>query len=424
MNFTYRNNLWKGEATNSIVPTNSRPFTNNDPNLTNVARTPMKANPIKHWRKQLQPYYRTPSSKQVSIDHIDNAVYIGSREPDCASTNKQLLKENITLLNDCVGTKIAHSKTSDVIDVYVNNDINYGGWKFYLDASENVQITQFNLENEYKFISLDENYYFYISDTGFQQPSKYVILENDIPSDRVIDNTHDSIDQSRYYGIKMNDGDGDVASFVKVNFNKLTIYDNLYFYSPTPDFSSYGEDSNYNKYNGSDFLGEFKLVGTSKLYLDTAIRCVGGSFNVRRSASTNIKKNYYTSNSKYLQAKCKTYENKQILGTQNDDGTYQSTNCIREMINKCNKPIVYKPSNSNHSHQGAVSASANLLRKRNNVLTNNSASLKNAYGTSYVKAYPHYTDSNSSAYVLRYVKGSTDSTMQCNQLFKTCSNST
>jgi|TARA_Y100000992_G_scaffold302403_1_gene276412 hypothetical protein len=263
MKFTYRNNLWKGEATNSIVPTNSRPFSNNDPNLTNISRTPMKANPIKHWRKQLQPYYSTPSSKQVSIDHVDNAVYIGSREPDCASSNKQLLKENITLLNDCVGTK----------------------------------------------------------------------------------------------------------------------------------------------------------------KLDTSIRCVGGSFTVRRSASTNINKNYYTSYSKYLQAKCKTYEHKQILGTQNDDGTYQSTNCMNETINNCNKSIVYKPSNSNHYHQGAVSASANLLRKRNNVLTNNSASLKNAYGTSYVKAYPHYTDSNSSAYVLRYVKGSTDSTMQCNQLFKTCSNS-
>ena len=326
-------------------------------------------------------------------------------------------------MNDCVGTKIAHSKTPNVIDVYVKNDVNNGGWKFYLDANKSVQITQFNLENEYKFISIEDLYYFYISDTGFQQPSKYVILENDIPSDRVIDNTHASIDQYRYYGIKMNDSDGDVASFVKVNFNKLTIYDKLYFYSPTRDNSGF-TNPNYNKYNDSDFLGEFKLVGTSKLYLDTAIRCVGGSFNVRRSASTNIKKNYYTSNSKYLQAKCKTYENKQILGTQNDDGTYQSTNCIREMINKCNKPIVYKPSNSNHSHQGAVSASANLLRKRNNVLTNNSASLKNAYGTSYVKAYPHYTDSNSSAYVLRYVKGSTDSTMQCNQLFKTCSNST
>jgi hypothetical protein len=387
MNFTYRNNLWKGEATNSIVPTNSRPFSNNDPNLTNVARTPMKANPIKHWRKQLQPYYRTPSSKQVSIDHIDNAVYIGSKEPDCASTNKQLLKENITLLNDCVGTKIAHSKTSNVINVSVEDS--NSGYTF-TNTDDSSPITQLNLENEYIFTYNSPFAGFFISDQGFEEYSNIVTV--------VVTNISATPDT----GINQDRGT------IHLKFNKLTMYDKLYYYTV--------EDSST--------LKEFKLVGTSKFYLDTAIRCVGGSFNVRRSASTNIKKNYYTSNSKYLQAKCKTYENKQILGTQNDDGTYQSTNCIREMINKCNKPIVYKPSNSNHSHQGAVSASANLLRKRNNVLTNNSASLKNAYGTSYVKAYPHYTDSNSSAYVLRYVKGSTDSTMQCNQLFKTCSNST
>ena len=66
MNFT-----WKDKSTNSVVPTNSRPYTNNDPNLQTLPRTSFKANPIKHWRKQLQPVYPSKSSKQVSLDPIN-----------------------------------------------------------------------------------------------------------------------------------------------------------------------------------------------------------------------------------------------------------------------------------------------------------------------------------------------------------------
>ena len=40
MNFT-----WKGSATNIIVPSNARPFTNNDLNLSSLGRTQGKANP-------------------------------------------------------------------------------------------------------------------------------------------------------------------------------------------------------------------------------------------------------------------------------------------------------------------------------------------------------------------------------------------
>ena len=62
MNFT-----WKGTSTNSIIPTNSRPYTNNDPNLKTLPRTSFKANPIKHWRKQLQPVYSTKSIHLLQV---------------------------------------------------------------------------------------------------------------------------------------------------------------------------------------------------------------------------------------------------------------------------------------------------------------------------------------------------------------------
>jgi len=267
MNFTFRNNIWKGEATNSVIPTNSRPFTNSDTNLKGLNRTANKANPIKHWRKQLFPRYPTKSSKQVSISMLEaptSVVYKGSDVHECSSNNMQLLKENITLLNNCAGTKYVYD---------------------------------------------DEN-------------------------------------------------------------NKT--------------------------------------------------RCIGGSHNIRRSGNTNISKGYYKNYSKYLQAKCKTYEQNQTLGSQNTDGSYAGAKCNSDTVG-CDKPIIYKPSNSAFSQQGSVSASANILRKKNNAITNNSASLKTAYGNSYVNVKPYYP--GSTGYEIKYIKGDNTNTQLCNQTFKTCNTS-
>jgi len=262
MIYTSRNSVWKAYATNSIIPTNSRPFTNNDKTLTTIPRTSGKANPIKHWRKQLQPYYATKSSKQVSIDQINapnTAVYIHDQVHDCATNNYQLLKENITLLNECLGVKYVYNEES----------------------------------------------------------------------------------------------------------NRTT--------------------------------------------------CIGGSHNLKRSGSTNIKKGYYSNHSKYLQAKCKSYEQNSTLGQQVNDTTFASSTCGNV---KCNKPIIYKPSNKPFSNQGAVSASANITRKRNNALTNNYSSLKSAYGASYVKAVPYYP--GSTGYEIKYLKGSLDTQLDCEQTNHTC----
>lgn len=254
---------WKTPSTNSVIPTNSRPFTNNDPNLATLKRKFGDPNPIKHWRKQLMPYYATKSSKQVSLDTLNapgSVVYTNydsSNTFSCSSENSQLLKENITLLNDCLGIR---------------------------DISGN--------------------------------------------------------------------------------------------------------------------------------------RCVGGSSKVRRSASTNLKKNYYRNYSKYLQAKCKTYDSKSSLGEKNSDGMYKGSKCV-ENSKSC---IVYKPSNKAFNHQGSVSSSANILRKRNNAIINNSHSLKSAYGNSIVHAV-NYFDPNDSVYKIRYVKGDNTSNQLCSQQFKDCSTS-
>ena len=253
MNFT-----WKDKSTNSVVPTNSRPYTNNDPNLQTLPRTSFKANPIKHWRKQLQPVYHTKSSKQVSLDQINaptSVVYTGKKDTDCSDYNMQLLKDNITLLNNCNGMK-------------------------YVDKKNN-----------------------------------------------------------------------------------------------------------------------------------NSTQCIGGSNHIKRSGSTSVKVNYYQTHAKYLQSKCKTHSQNSTLGEKNTNGTYKSTNCS-SLHSKCNKPIVYKPSNKNFSTQGSVSSSAYLLRKKNNAITNNSASLKTAYGNTYVKGVAYYP--GTTGYEIKYVKGNSD-LVPCNK---------
>lgn len=258
MNYSFRNNVWKGGTTDVVVPTNSRPFHNSDSALSTLQRTPYAPNPIKHWRKQISPYYKTASSKQVSIDQImapSTSISVADNSVDCDTENKQLLKENITILSQCNGLKI----------------------------------------------------------------------------------------------------------------------------------------------DGS---------------LDSEARCIGGTNNVRRSASTNIKKNYYRSNSSYLKAKCKTYAENSSLGTKNSDGTYMSTKCSDDALD-CNKPIVYKVSNSKFSQQGAVSSSANILRKKNDAITRNNASLKTAYGNGIVSLTAYHDSGSSPGYAIKYVKGDVNNLQKC-----------
>ncbi len=246
MNYTFRNNLWKDEATNSIIPTNSRPFNNKDSNLNNISRTAFKANPIKHWRKQLYPYYKTKSSKHVSIDMIDaptSVVYIGDDVVDCSTTNSQLLKENITILNQCNGIKISSQEET---------------------------------------------------------------------------------------------------------------------------------------------------------------KCVGGTNNIKRSGNTKLKNNYYRNHSKYLQARCKTYDKNSTLGTKIDDNTYNTSSTCSNLNNDCKVQITYKPSNKVFLEQGATSASTNILRKKNIEITKNSKSLIDEYGIGIGKNSIYDTNTG---YELRFKKG-------------------
>ena len=123
---------WKANATNSIIPTNSRPFHNGDPNLASIGRVAFKPNPIKHWRKQLKPYYKT-NSKQVSINMIDapsSVSHVNNTVIDCTN-NYQLLKENINLLTECDGIK-------QIID----GKVNCAGGTNHITRTANTKISR------------------------------------------------------------------------------------------------------------------------------------------------------------------------------------------------------------------------------------------------------------------------------------------
>jgi len=254
-NYTFRNNIWKENTTDMAVPSNSRPFHNLDANT--IPRTSFKANPIKHWRKQLLPYYETKSSKQVRIQQLDapgTGISVSSNNIDCTSKNVHILKENITLLNQCNGIKV------------------------YLE-----------------------------------------------------DGVHST-------------------------------------------------------------------------------RCIGGTNNIRRSANTNISKNYHRNYHSYLKSKCKTYEENARLGAKNDDGTYKSSKCSTMTSSDgttCNKPIIYKPSNNLFSIQGATSSSANILRKKHDTINKNNASLKETYKNGIVSINNVYDTESGTGYHLNYIKGDT-----------------
>ena len=97
MNYTY---YGKGGTQQRVAaPVNSRPFTNINTDLFKGSFG--KPNPIKHWRKQLMPYYESNSTK-ITITDIENpstTVYTNDLE-QC-----NILYDQILSTNKCIGVK-------------------------------------------------------------------------------------------------------------------------------------------------------------------------------------------------------------------------------------------------------------------------------------------------------------------------------
>ena len=88
------------------APVNSRPFNNTNNDL--FTGSFGKPNPIKHWRKQLMPYYKS-NSNLITISDIENpntGIYTDDLE-QCSIIYDQLLSTNkcvgVNTENGCVG---------------------------------------------------------------------------------------------------------------------------------------------------------------------------------------------------------------------------------------------------------------------------------------------------------------------------------
>jgi hypothetical protein len=106
---------WKGISTNSVIPSNTRP------NL-NASGPAFKANPIKHWRKQLIPNSESGGRNRragvgMPFDRPGGSVYLGDVSNNTAcllngTNNTAGLKENIVRFNN---TKFLYNTPSGCI---------------------------------------------------------------------------------------------------------------------------------------------------------------------------------------------------------------------------------------------------------------------------------------------------------------------
>jgi hypothetical protein len=127
--------------------------------------------------------------------------------------------------------------------------------------------------------------------------------------------------------------------------------------------------------------------------------------NVIKSASTIIKKNYYTDSRAYLKSRNKTYD-QNLSGTRNENIKYFSSDgktllwpddsidgpqvrdpldCAARCQSAPNSNVrsrtIYKPNNRQYGVQGAVSSSSRLERLKLNTITKNGNSFKTAFGS-------------------------------------------
>lgn len=83
------------------------------------------------------------------------------------------------------------------------------------------------------------------------------------------------------------------------------------------------------------------------------------SITPTRQANTVLSPTYYTSNSQYLKARCRTYDQRSFH-FENSSGTLLA-NCPQSCSTGC-RTVAYKPNNAPFSTQGAVSSSNRIAR--------------------------------------------------------------
>ncbi len=142
-----------------------------------------------------------------------------------------------------------------------------------------------------------------------------------------------------------------------------------------------------------------------------------------KSARSKMSRAYFTSSAAYLQARCKTYQQKlstaKIPGVQYMNGNkpawptnapggpqeYYTGNCSTEKVyplnpaKSCKEITIHKPNNVKFGVQGAVSASSRLARLKLDTITKNGSSFRSAYGEAAANAGSYHGDTGSPYFI-------------------------
>lgn len=104
--------------------------------------------------------------------------------------------------------------------------------------------------------------------------------------------------------------------------------------------------------------------------------------HVIKSASTILKKTYYTDSKSYLQSRCRTYDQKLPVSSNKDQkNPIYYGDCYNGL---CRNKIetIYKPNNSEFSQQGAASSSSRIAKLKQDIINKNGNSFKGVFGLS------------------------------------------
>jgi hypothetical protein len=125
--------------------------------------------------------------------------------------------------------------------------------------------------------------------------------------------------------------------------------------------------------------------------------CKAGS--VPKSATTKLSQSYCSTNSEYLKARCKTYDQHLYKLDLNKNANGEAWNCCSQNCNGFCSKSYYKPNNKNFSTQGGVSSGARVAQLKYNIVSSagtdtNSYVTNNRYSTLQkqfpCKAYPKH----------------------------------
>lgn len=102
------------------------------------------------------------------------------------------------------------------------------------------------------------------------------------------------------------------------------------------------------------------------------------------TATTVLSPRYYSTNSQYLQARCRKFDQRSFNFDLQPDGTANANCCDATNVGGDCKKVIYKPTNAKYSVNGAVQSSTRLLRLKYDSIV----SRKNGKACSSCSRYP------------------------------------